>query len=1467
MENEQTSHLNENQPHIMEAKSIRKVVITLCCAVAMYSLLKADNLISAVKDNEFLKELREKLEKIGENYSEDRVYLQFDKPMYEPGDDIWFSAYITDAKTMKPSTKSDVLHVELLSPKGSVEHEYKLFIRNGKANGDFRISEDMPGGIYKVRAYTNWMKNEPGRQYVEKELQVQDLVLPSLKMSLEFQRKSYGPGDEVTAKLELTTNENKGLTNHSFRYKLSLNGKYEPEKSAQTGNDGTTMIMFRLPEKLKTSDALLNVLIDYEGKTESISRSVPVYRNDFKVELYPEGGDLVHSLPSRVAFKVTNEYGKPADIDGVVVNSRGEEMTKFTSFHGGLGAFNITPEMGEKYTVKITKPEGCQQQYDLPGALPAGFIMNIDQSNPAEAGITLHSTETDEVSLIAQVRGNVYYTNSIQLTAGINRIVVPLSSFPTGVAQFTLFDSQGIERAERLVFVNKNKQLNISIHTDKEKYLPREKVKLTITTRDQRGLPVPANLSLSVTNDQLLSMANDKSGNIMSHLFLQPELKAVIDEPSFYFDPKEPKSDKALDLLLMTSGWRRFTWAELRNDELPAFTYKGEKAVIAGTVLNAYTSLPVKNAEVLIGKKKVATDEQGRFIIKKPDLSVSAELKVNAENCTPFTMTLNDYSESLICYVYDQRRVHHNQNFPAEDIMEMKAEEMEGGAFMNEPAHVKRLEIPMPAAAAENKMKIRKNMELDAPRLEEKKEQKNFGVLDERVFAGKNADKNFKKRGKAVQAKPHGKLYYRARTFPDVSYSKENTTFNREDFRTTVFWNGSVETDRTGTRTLEFYNCDEIASFRITVEGISTSGLAGHQEKTIYTQLPFSMNVKLPVEVVSGDQLSIPLTLTNNTTGNINGSLHLKTPSGFKAVAIIPATQQIAAGTSKTIYLDYQVMHVMGDGDFTASFTGAGHTDSFSKKIKTVAKGFPVMASFSGNEMEKEYEISIQHVVEGSLQASLGAYPSVISDLMKGVESILREPSGCFEQTSVSSYPNVMVMDYLRTTGNKDEKLMASAEKLLDKGYKKLTSYEAKEKGYEWFGASPAHEALTAYGLMQFNDMKAVYEGVDERMINRTAEWLLSRRDGKGGFKRNGRALDNFGAASEEVTNAYIVYALSEAGYRDIRKEYESSLQKAMSTQDPYLLALMSNASFALNEMKNGMKCLEKLCKTQNTEGSFNGMTHSVTRSTGISLKVETSALAVLAMLSSGSPDQGCLQKAVTYLVGSRTANGAFGSTQGTILALKALTAYAKFSKATAQAGTIAFYVDGKRVAERSYKAGEKEAIEIKGLEKFLSAGNHKLKVKFEQTDASLPYSLGVSWNTSLPQSSRECTLDIRLDAASKSVRMGETLRLSATLSNKGKEGLASPIAIIGIPAGFTLQPWQLKELSEKNMFDYYEIKGNSLVLYYRQFAPEEKKLISLDLKAEVPGIYEAPASTTYLYYTNEHKTWKNYERIQIKKS
>lgn len=1420
-------------------------------------------------ENELIKTLKEKFKAFYNNPAQDRVYVQTDKTLYKPGETIWFSAFVRDEKTLKPSASSDVVHVEFITPKGSVEKHIKLVALNGIAQGDLDLSGH-PGGIYKIKAYTEWQKNNENSYRFEKDITVQSVVMPRLKMKLDFERKAYGKGDEVTAKLELNTNANQPLANSKVKFTASLAGKQLSANTATTDATGKTNLTFTLPKDLNTVDGLVNAMIDYEGSTESISRSVPIVLNKISMEFFAEGGDMVTGVTSRVAFRAMNEYSKPADVEGIIVDSKGAFVTKFSSYHMGMGSAELTPRAGESYRARITKPEGILDEFNLPEALTAGYTLRAN-NNGSKITLQVNSWRNEQLSVVAQTRNTLCYAKAFNAVKGANQLSINTTDFPIGISQITLFDSKGVARAERLVFVNANHQLNISITTDKKFYQPREKVNMNIRVTDQNGLPVPGHFALSVVDDNLLTFADDKQGHILSAMLLEPELKEKVEEPNFYFDKKEEKAPLALDLLMLTSGWRRYNWQQINSGDIPAITVAGEKAELSGVVYDGYNSKPLAGATLKLNNngKTTVTDINGRFTLSRFDITLHTQVEISGPGHQTQTQPLYSYGNNIAYYLYDNRyRYYEAIPMAAGAAVEEREAVVVDMAVVNLEKGANRATKKDKARNERAELELDDLQQIDVAPIPAEPDAIDKDVLYKKPFDGaevqaKIADgrwadiDNFDRK----IAAQNQVTFYRAKQFPKRKYNTTDTT--RNDFATTLYWNGHVTTDYSGRAKVEFIANDLVSSFRTTVEGFGDDGSIGHAETNFGTNLPFVLDAKLPTEIVAGDKMMIPVFIKNNTDEDADGNLQVSTGNQLM-VTTKSGNVLIPAGQSKLLYLEAIASSTIGNGSIQIKFTSPAFTDAITRNIQVVAKGFPAGISFSGQELEKSYVINPVNVVPGSMKVTFSAYPNIMSELMSGVESILREPYGCFEQTSSSNYPNIMVLQYLNSMKIDDPKLHARATKLLDDGYKKLVAFETKENGYEWFGAAPAHEALTAYGLMEFVDMKNVYAGVDEKMIDRTVNLLLNKRDGNGGFKKNPRALDSFGAADEDVTNAYIVYSLSEAGYKDITKELAAVEKEARKNGDPYTMALCANALYNLGEKTRGDEMVARIINSRGEVGFWTGKKHSITRSTGQSLTTETTSLILLAMLKATNPDVQAISSAVKYLVGARSGYGGFGSTQATILALKALTRYAEFSKRTDEAGTIEVLINDKTVAHKDFAKGERNNITIDGLEQYILTGKQQIEVRFTGCRQALPYSVNVSYNTTLPESSKECVVNLQTSLSAKHVKVGETLRLSATLKNTTAQGQPMTMAILGIPAGFSAQPWQLKQLQEKGIIDFYEVVGNNIACYYRCLAPAEQKQINLDLKAEIPGEYDAPASCAYLYYTNEHKHWAGLNRVFV---
>lgn len=587
-------------------------------------------------DLPFIKQLQEKLSFYLKIRGEETVYVQTDKPFYSNGEDIWFTAFVVDATNNNQTTKSDIVYVELSDPKGNTISKVKIPIVDGLAKGDFRLGKDGAGGIYRLRAYTQWMRNFGEENYFNKEIYVQKVLTPNLLLRPDFEKKAYGASDEVILKLSVTDLENQPAVNAEITSSVSVNGEITETIHNVSDKDGVALIKFNLPENMNKADGTVNMMVNYRGVSESVFRTIPIVLKRIKLSFYPEGGDLVFGFASRVAFEALDEFGKGADVSGIIEDDAGNSVTTFESFHFGMGAFDFTPESGKKYYARITLPKGNNTRFSLP-EVEGKYGLNLLEQTQSEIKWRIYSPIKEKAAMTVQVHGVMYYNKTTDLSEGVNFLSVPIHNLPAGIAVATLFDGNGTEQCERLVFVNEDKVLNISLETDRKYYNPGEEVKLKVKTADNKGNPTSANLALSVVDDRLLAFADDRQDNIMSYLLLSSELKGKISEPSFYFNPDEKKAKKAVDYLLLTHGWRRFTWKILKSNISIPNILPEKSSTIAGFVTDR-KGTPKKSEVTLIeksGKKrimKIESGAQGQFVFYNVDQSSSVVIMTKYPN-------------------------------------------------------------------------------------------------------------------------------------------------------------------------------------------------------------------------------------------------------------------------------------------------------------------------------------------------------------------------------------------------------------------------------------------------------------------------------------------------------------------------------------------------------------------------------------------------------------------------------------------------------------------------------------------------------------------------------------------------------------------------------------------------------------------------------------------------------------------
>ncbi|MCS6900386.1 MAG: alpha-2-macroglobulin family protein, partial [Myxococcales bacterium] len=673
----------------------------------------------------------------------------------------------------------------------------------------------------------------------------------------------------------------------------------------------------------------------------------------------------------------------------------------------------------------------------------------------------------------------------------------------------------------------------------------------------------------------------------------------------------------------------------------------------------------------------------------------------------------------------------------------------------------------------------------------------------------------------------------------------------RIDFRETIFWNPSVRTGEGGEAQVQLFLSDAVTTFRVFAEGLG-GGQGGRGEAVIASKLPVVLAARLPQEVSTGDTLELPITVTNATSKARKARLVTSLGKAFVLSGPTPPTElDLRGGEGQTIFVPLRVVGSGRDekeGALEVTVESGNLRDVLARTVRIVPGGFPQEKSASGKLRggSARHEIDLPESLAGSLLATLEVYPSPTATLLAGMEAMLQEPSGCFEQASSSNYPNVMVLSYLATQPKTDPAVVSHATQLLARGYKRLTGYESKSKGFEWFGEDPGHEALTAYGVVQFTDMAKVFPDVDRGMIQRTVAWLKARRDGKGGYQRNSKALDSFGQASEETTNIYITHAIAEAGEaKDFAQEIEATRKLASSTRDPYLLALAADTLVLVEpDAPDTLEALRKLASLQAQDGSFPGARESITRSGGIALAVETTALAALALQR--SPEHSAAStRALNWIARQRNGAGGFGSTQATVLALKALT---RGASGFPSEGSLTVTINGG--APLILKLAGVQRPSLTKLEGQLRKGKNIIEVKGPD---GVEYGFSIKYRTDYPNKGKP---QVELEVSGpRSARLGEGVKLMATVMNKSNAGLPMVLVRVGIPGGLIYQTWQLDELKARRVIDFYETREREVILYFRGMAPKAKVEVPIQLLATVPGRYTSPASQAYLYYTDEHRS------------
>lgn len=340
---------------------------------------------------------------------------------------------------------------------------------------------------------------------------------------------------------------------HVFIGEKWKTGEYRVEGYTQSSFyvDSTEAIF---PQKIRVVDRI--------DKQKPQDTRAGQQRDNIRLGLYPEGGYLVQGIKNYVAFKATDNQGMSAPMSGWLCEN-GARILDIESYHDGMGLFSFVPQEGIRYTVQLTNG----QEFPLPTSLRSGMVMHLEHTDRKNVVFSVRQSKGSmprRITLSVQMRGVPCYQAGGVLRDSLI-ISLPMSGFPgQGIAEATLFDEQQRPIAERLFYVLPDKQLMITARPSKEVYIRRDKGEVRIHVTDSEGKPVQAEICMSIFDKAYMSQAYRET--MLSYNLLSTQIRGNIHHPAYYFDRKNPDRLQALDLLLLTQGWRRYTWQASRKD-------------------------------------------------------------------------------------------------------------------------------------------------------------------------------------------------------------------------------------------------------------------------------------------------------------------------------------------------------------------------------------------------------------------------------------------------------------------------------------------------------------------------------------------------------------------------------------------------------------------------------------------------------------------------------------------------------------------------------------------------------------------------------------------------------------------------------------------------------------------------------------------------------------------------------------
>lgn len=690
----------------------------------------------------------------------------------------------------------------------------------------------------------------------------------------------------------------------------------------------------------------------------------------------------------------------------------------------------------------------------------------------------------------------------------------------------------------------------------------------------------------------------------------------------------------------------------------------------------------------------------------------------------------------------------------------------------------------------------------------------------------------------------------------------------RSYFPEALYINPEILTDAKGNADISIPIADSITTWRMAMLASTQAGALGTGTSSLKVFQDFFVDLDLPVTLTQSDRVTLPIAVYNYSGGPGEVSLKLQPEEWFSlddgaAEKTISVESGHVGGSQFTLSAKrIGKFKLTLSAHMKSSRGGEGREDIVVREIEVIPNGREQNAVFNGRlETSATHDLHFPAAsIPEATSIFVRLYPGPLSQVIEGMDSILRMPGGCFEQTSSSTYPNVLALDYMKRTKKLTPEVHAKAEGYIANGYQRLLTFEVPGGGFSWFGQAPANKILTAYGLMEFNDMSKVSD-VDPKLIERTRDWLAGQQQPDGSWKPdssfiNEGATNRYNSDVLRIT-AYIAWALVNTGYQGpaVEKAKHFIESSTNSKRDTYTLAIIANfaADYAKDRdfTRQSMQALLD-ARTEKDDQVFWTVEETGVYSTGSSAAIETTGLATQALLKWGQASE-TVRKALNFISAKKDALGTWGTTQATIMALRALLLASQLSTSDVR-GTVQVLLDGRSVQTLKLTPENNDLLHqfvFKGID---AQKPTTVQLKFEGT-GGLAYQIVGRYFT--PWEEKPAVEPLSIDVAYDRTKLAQNDIATATVTVRNNLSKTANMIMVdlGIPPGFDLLSEDLQSFQEKNTngkagrLEKFSLTSTQAILYFNALSPKQTVTLNLRLRAKYPIRARTFQSRVYEYY------------------